>query len=116
MTRAHNLYGGCNFVIVWHLVADKYKNGTWPVILDEAFFRLWYEFRLISNYPTGLPTDNELENGILLAFEAATADNSNHIPGITAPFRCGPKAWTWTAALADRSPPQGARKQDALCL
>jgi len=56
-------------------------NGTWPGATNEAFFRIWDGIELISNYPTGLPTDNELENGILLAFEAPTADNSNYSPG-----------------------------------
>ena len=89
-------------------------NGTWPGTPDEAFFRLWDGLELISNYPTGLPTDNELENGILLAFEAATADNSNYTPGDywTFPVRAKGLDLELPPWPTD-APPQGVRKQRA---
>ncbi|MCP4341220.1 MAG: hypothetical protein GY799_20645 [Desulfobulbaceae bacterium] len=89
-------------------------NGTWPGTPNEAFLRLWDGVDLISNYPTGLPTDNELENGILLAFEAPTANNSNYTPGDywTLPVRAkglDQELPPWPT----NAPPQGVRKHRA---
>lgn len=83
-------------------------DGTWPGGTGEAFFRLWDGIRLISDYPIGLPAANELENGILLAFEASASDNNNYTPGDywTFPVRAAgvdfdPSVWP------DNAPPQG---------
>ncbi len=89
-------------------------NGTWPGTPDEAFFRLWDGWKLISDYPTGLPTDNELENGILLAFEAPTADNSNYTPGDYWTFPVRAKGLDLELPpWPTNAPPQGVRKHRA---
>lgn len=55
--------------------------GIWPTVGTPTFFRLWHEVKLITDFPTGLVTPNELKDGILLAFEAPTAGNANYTPG-----------------------------------
>jgi hypothetical protein len=55
-------------------------SGTWPAG-STGFFRLWNGIDLVSNFPTGLPISNELNDGILLAFDAPTTDNGNYCEG-----------------------------------
>ena len=57
-------------------------QGAWPGLpTDEAFFRLWDGIRLISDFPTGLPDPNALEQGIRLEFDPPAADLGNYRPG-----------------------------------
>lgn len=58
--------------------------GTWPGdATGEGFFRLWDGIALITGFPTGLPTPNELVTGlgVRLEFDAPTAGNTNYTPG-----------------------------------
>lgn len=56
--------------------------GAWPGLpSDEAFFRLWDGVRLIQDFPLGLASPNELEQGIRLEFDAPAADGGNYRPG-----------------------------------
>ncbi len=50
--------------------------GTEPV-----FFRLWNDIETITDYPDGLATPAELNDGILLEFDAPTTGNTNYLPG-----------------------------------
>jgi hypothetical protein len=57
-------------------------QGAWPGLpSDEAFFRLWDGIRLIADFPTGLASPNELEQGLRLEFDPPTADLGNYRPG-----------------------------------
>jgi Family of unknown function (DUF6519) len=81
--------------------------GAWPAG-TTGFFRLWNGIALVSTFPTGLPIGNPLNDGILLEFDAPTADNANYRPGDywTVPARAAgvsfdPSVWPTNA------PPQG---------
>lgn len=59
-------------------------NGTWPGdARGVAFFRLWDGVDLVANFPSGLPTPKEVQEGlgIRLEFAAPTAGNDNYRPG-----------------------------------
>lgn len=66
-------------------------GGTWPNSTESVFFRLWHGIANVTDFPTGLTQDKELEDGITLAFDAPSADLSNYRPSDywTFPVRAG---------------------------
>jgi hypothetical protein len=48
---------------------------------NPVFFRLWNGIASIIDYPVGLATANELNDGILLEFDSPTTGNTNYLPG-----------------------------------
>jgi hypothetical protein len=86
-------------------------QGAWPAAAPATgFFRLWNGIGLLADFPGGGPNPVELNDGIRLAFDAATADNTNYQPGDywTFPVRASGAAFeppVWPA----NAPPQGVR-------
>jgi len=86
-------------------------QGAWPGLpSDEAFFRLWDGIRLIADFPTGLASPNELEQGLRLEFDPPTADLGNYRPGDfwAFPVRAAGVDFDPTLWPTD-APPQGVR-------
>jgi hypothetical protein len=82
--------------------------GTWPAVAPAtAFFRLWNGIRRIEEFPIGA-TPVELNDGILLQFDAAAAGNVNYQPGDywTFPVRASGTPFD-AALLPTKAPPQG---------
>lgn len=79
-----------------------------PVGAEPVFFRLWNGIELVKDYPKGLPTANPLNDGILLELDAATAGNSNYLPGDywTFPVRAAGVEFD-LSALPTNAEPQG---------
>jgi hypothetical protein len=86
-------------------------QGPWPAAAPATgFFRLWNGIGPVADFPAGGPNPVELKDGIRLAFDAATAGNTNYQPGDywTFPVRASGAAFeppVWPA----NAPPQGVR-------
>jgi len=79
---------------------------------DPVFFRLWNGTGLIKDFPKGLATANELNDGMLLEFDAPVAGNTNYLPGDywTFPVRASGVDFD-LSELPTKAEPQGVKYQ-----
>lgn len=81
-------------------------EGGWPAPMETAFFRLWNRIENVGDFPLGLPLDNELNDGIRLAFD--TPASGLYVPGDywTFPARAAGVAFD-PSVWPNAAPPQG---------
>jgi hypothetical protein len=87
-------------------------EGTWPVPMGSAFFRLWNGIAEIGAFPPGLALPNELHDGIRLEFDAPATGLYAEGDYWTFPARAAgtpfdPSTWP------NKSPPEGVHRHRA---